>query len=710
MLCPECLLAEGVTGAETLAEEQTLAVPAANVVLAPGQLPFRVLGDYELIEEIARGGMGVVFKARQLQLKRTVAIKMIHGGSLASPQAVQRFQTEAEAAAKLDHPHIVPIYEIGQHEGHHYFSMKFLAGGSLAEQMAGSRRREAVGDISGKQVPPAHAGDYDSKETARLIATVAQAVHYAHQRGVLHRDLKPGNILFDEQGEPHVTDFGLAKLLERDSSVTLTEAVLGSPGYMAPEQAAGHSRQVTTAADIYSLGVVLFELLTGRLPFRGTTPLETMRAIVEQEPPRPSALNPAVDADLETICLKCLEKEPVKRYQSAQELADELGRFVRDEPIHARPVSRSEKVWRWCRRKPALAVSLLMIVILVLIVSIGAPIAAFRINQARKAEAAQSEKVEAGARELRRNLYLADMNAVQQALQENNLGRASALVNKYFPKLGEEDLRGLEWRYLWNFCQGDETFTLHFSDYAVSAVTFSPDGRLVALASVDNKVTILDVTTKRVLTRLKGFFENINPQTIAFSPDGTLLAAADKGGVNLWRTNDWQLSQRLQGDSLVGDEVSLIFAPNGQTLTSASIGKLIFWELATGRVSGLAIALDQDWSYRLAYSADGRALAVTSGNETELLDVATRVRNENFTGRLNQITALAWSSRWLAAGNWSGDLRIWNVETSQEVVHAKAHPTFLFALALSPDGKTLVSGGGDKKNHFWDMASINYKS
>jgi tRNA A-37 threonylcarbamoyl transferase component Bud32 len=292
----------------------------------------RYFGDYELLEVVARGGMGVVYKARQVSLNRPVALKMILHGRLATPRDVARFRTEAEAAANLDHPHIVPIFEVGEHDGRQYYAMRFIEGTSLAGH------------------PRA-----DIHTEARLVATVARAVHFAHQRGLLHRDIKPSNILLDPAGVPYVADFGLAKRLDASGrDLTVTGEAVGTPRYMAPEQAAGR-KDLTTAADVYSLGVVLYERLTGTTPFVADNLLELMRQLREADPPRPSSVRPGLDRDLETVCLKCLEKEPGKRYGSAEALADELDRWLRGEPILARPVGALGRFGRWCRRNPAVA-------------------------------------------------------------------------------------------------------------------------------------------------------------------------------------------------------------------------------------------------------------------------------------------------------------------------------------------------------------------
>jgi eukaryotic-like serine/threonine-protein kinase len=399
------------TQAEILAGAQT--IPALPT--SPDEHPLRDFGDYELLSEIARGGMGVVYKARQKSLNRSVALKMILAGRLASAADVQRFRGEAELAAKLDHPAIVPVYEVGEHEGHPFFSMKLLEGGSLA-----AHRQRWLHDPS---IP------------ARLVAQVARAVHHAHQRGMLHRDLKPANVLLDAGGQPYVTDFGLAKLLESDAALTPSGGVVGTPRYMAPEQAAG--KQPSTAVDVYGIGGILYELLTGRPPFTAETPLETMLQVLEKEPERPRTINPRVHADLETICLKCLEKDPERRYGSAQAVAEELDRFLAGEPILARQIGPAARLWRWCRRKPVVA-SLSAALLLVFVGSFIAVTALWQQAVASNIEKeAQREVAETQRKAAEKNLQEAQR---QTERAEEGFRRAHQLVNQFCIDLSEKHL------------------------------------------------------------------------------------------------------------------------------------------------------------------------------------------------------------------------------------------------------------------------------
>ena len=322
--------------AEQLARDEATGAPPVKIAAHADEL-LGELGDYELLEVVGRGGQGVVFRARQKSLNRIVALKVISLGQWASTAHLKRFRLEAEAAARLEHPGIVPIHEVGEREGSCYFSMKFVEGGQL-DQVA---RRQPI--------PP--------RRAVELIAKVSRTVHYAHEHGILHRDIKPGNILLDAKGEPHLTDFGLARLVESESSVTHTLDVLGTPSYMAPEQAAGNNAAVGSVTDVYGLGAVLYQLLTGHPPFAGGTTYETIKLVLETEPRQPRQLNPKIDRDLSTICLKSLEKDPKRRYPSALALAEDLERWLKHEPIRARHTGIFARGRKWVQRNPARALS-----------------------------------------------------------------------------------------------------------------------------------------------------------------------------------------------------------------------------------------------------------------------------------------------------------------------------------------------------------------
>src|SRR5438270_2610746 len=345
-LCTACLFETGLnllaSAPVATDDESGSAEDVSNVTTAPqikkAPRPAKTLadfGDYELLEEIGRGGQGVVFRARQKSLNRIVALKVIGLGHWATEAHLKRFRLEAEAAASLEHPGIVPIHDVGERDGSCYFSMKFIEGGQLDEVA----RREAM----------------PIRRAVELIAKVARTVYYAHEHGMLHRDIKPGNILLDRNGEPHLTDFGLARLVEADSTVTGTLEVLGTPSYMAPEQAAGNNAAVSSNTDVYGLGAVLYQLLTGQPPFAGGTTYETIRLLCETEPRNPRILNPKIDRDLSTICLKCLEKDPKRRYSSALALAEDLERWLKHEPIQARRTGIFSQGKKWVQRNPSSA-------------------------------------------------------------------------------------------------------------------------------------------------------------------------------------------------------------------------------------------------------------------------------------------------------------------------------------------------------------------
>src|SRR5213596_3303759 len=332
-VCSACLFKAGLASLDN-ENDEAFAPTIARML--------KDFGDYELLEEIGRGGQGVVYRARQRSLNRIVALKVIGLAHWATEAHVKRFRLEAEAAASLNHPYIVPIYEVGERDGACYFGMGLVEGGQL--------------DAVAKREP------MPIRHAAELIAKLARTVSYAHEHGILHRDIKPGNILLDVKGEPHLTDFGLARLAETESTVTRTLEVLGTPSYMAPEQAVGNNAGVTSATDIYGLGAVLYQLLTGHPPFAGGTTYETIKLVLDTEPRRPRLWNRKIDRDLSTICLKCLEKDPKRRYSSALALAEDLGRWAKHEPIQARHSGILTRGKKWVRRNPSTAVLVTVLV------------------------------------------------------------------------------------------------------------------------------------------------------------------------------------------------------------------------------------------------------------------------------------------------------------------------------------------------------------
>ncbi|MGD9853800.1 MAG: protein kinase [Planctomycetaceae bacterium] len=370
----------------------------------------RTFGNYELLEEVARGGMGVVYRARQVRLNRTVALKTIRSADSASPEEVERFLIEAQAAASLQHPHIVAIHEIGECEGRHYFSMDFVEGTSLAER------------IRDHPLPP--------RQAAQYVRQAAAAIQYAHMRGVVHRDIKPSNILIDPFDQPRITDFGLAKRLDADSELTGTGAVLGTASYMPPEQASGNPRLIAPACDVYALGATLYALLTGGPPFRAETTIETLIQVLHAECVQPRLLNPGVPVDLETICLKCLEKEPTRRYASAQALAEDLQRFLDHQPIHARPASRTQRTWRWCRRNPAVAA---------LSASLATALAAGIVGVATQWIRAEFALTDAQTQRDTAQQRLIDALQARH-VAEQDLSRAVEAIDAYFVRISRDNL------------------------------------------------------------------------------------------------------------------------------------------------------------------------------------------------------------------------------------------------------------------------------
>ena len=718
-LCPKCLLAQAVQAPGQPANDNLRAMQ--NPILPSADFSARRFGDYELLEEIARGGMGVVYKARQVSLDRLVAVKMILAGEFATQQFVQRFRTEASAAAVLHHPNIVAIHEVGVHAGQHYFSMDFVDGPSLAGRVG--------------QQP------LSARRAAQYLKTIAEAIHYAHQQGILHRDLKPSNVLIDANDQPRITDFGLAKRLNTEhrslvtdhskgagrsdqssvisdqwSDLTVSGQMVGSPNFMPPEQATAKHGKVGRYSDVYALGGILYHLLTARPPFQTDLLEVIVSQVLTAEPVSPRMLIPTVPRDLETICLKCLEKEPSRRYATAQALADELGRFLRGEPIMARPVSRSEKVWRWCRRKPLVA-GLVAGLMFALVLGLAGV-----LWQWGRAES-QRTRAEAGELLARQNAYAADMKLAQLALMDHDVGQAVSLLNKHRPARSSEtglaprpsslasDLRHWEWRYLWLLCQGDELLRLHRYPDPIGAVAVSKDGKLLAVQTGGDKVALWDLTTQPPVTVTE--FTDAGLKGLAFSPDDRLLAVAGRNARGEPTVDLWDMQARKLGSTLNHSAPvrSLAFSPDGKLLATfddTGTVKVVEWRSSQLLTCLTALPPRRSEAGVVTFSPDGNRLAV--GEDYGTIRVVRWPSGSVIpiqTQTSDGVTALAFSpdSKVLAAGfaYSSGAIRLWDSESGEPRGQLTNHTGFVCALAFSPDGQRLASASADQTIRIWSI-------
>ena len=661
-LCSSCL-------AGSMLEPE--AEPAPLLELGGG----RRFGDYELIGEIARGGMGVIYRARQLSLNRIVALKFVAFTS-ASPDFLERFEIEAEASASLNHPNIVPIYEFGEHGGQPFLSMR-----PLHESLDHRLAREPLG----------------LKAAVDLVIKVARAAHFAHQRGIIHRDIKPSKILLDEQGEPFLADFGLAKLIERDTALTRTMAMLGTPSYISPEQAQGKTAGLTTAADVYSLGAVLYELIAGQPPFAGGTTLDTVRQVIEKEARPPSSLNQKADPDLDTICLHCLEKNPQRRYASAEALADDLERWRKWLPIQARPIKPWERAAKWVRRHPAWALALTASVVALVAISIISTVAKQKL--ANMGEERRVQLVRLNLATAERLVEAGDaagalhwqLQAMQLETDPDELALQRVAVGALLRETPQVE-------------------AMFFHGGPVTFATFSPDGRRLVTTSEDQTACLWDASTgKRLMEPLR---HNAAVYYAAFSPDGKLLVTcADDGTAQVWNSRTGQpLGNALQCTSAWYRRPmvpGVDFRRDGRAIITR-VGKgAQIWDPQTGEKIGEPFQHSKTVTQAM-FSPDGQSVMTASDDSTaRIWDVANHATARLFLQHRTGVEGATFSpdgKRVATYENWGGVAYIWNAATGEQVALPLKtdKDRRLVQCVFSPDGSKLLTVGFDNFVRVWN--------
>jgi WD40 repeat protein/serine/threonine protein kinase/tetratricopeptide (TPR) repeat protein len=664
----------------------------------------RYFGDYEIRRVLGRGGMGVVYEARQISLNRMVALKMVKAGLLAGDDELRRFQNEAEAVALLDHPGVVPVYEVGDHDGQRYFSMKLVTGGSLVSMLEKYQG--------------------DPKAAAALVAEAAEAVAHAHMRGILHRDVKPANILVDEQGHSHVTDFGLAKRVEADVELTQSGAILGTPAYMSPEQATGRRGSITTATDVYGLGAVLYALLTGKAPFGGDSVMETIDAVRNKPPEPPARLNTRVPADLETICLKCLEKDSRRRYPTAQALADELRAWLGNRPIAARRVGSGERAWLWSRRNPWLAGAIGSTAAGVVAVALISTIFAVEQTRAKnritglandlRTSLNQSEslagELKVSLKESRTRLARLDFERASNAFEKEQIGPGLLrLVQSWRSAIAADDAG---WQHtarmalsIWQRQYLGPRTILHH-EKGVHEIAFSPDGKTVLTGSFDHTARLWDAASGQPIG--SPMLHQNEVLAVAFSPDGkAVLTGSMDNTVRLWDATGRPLIAPLRHNDWVN---VVAFSPDGKTVLSGSFDFTArLWDATTGRPIGSPMR-HLEAIEAIAFSPDGKAVLTGSRDNTARLWDATTgqplgppLRHEG-TGWVRAVAFSPDGNSVLTAGD-DNTARLWDAATNRPIAPPLWHQSLVFDVAFSPDGKTVLTGSDDCTARLWDAAT-----
>ncbi len=619
----------------------------------------RIVGDYEILGILGWGGMGIVYEARQRSLGRRVALKMLRSGPAATPKDLIRFRREAQTIARLSHPHIVPVHEVGDHEGHLYFSMERVDGGSLASRLT----------------------DYldDLRATAELMAKVARAIQHAHDQGVLHRDLKPSNVLVDGRGEPRVVDFGLAMLVSRgDDALTSTGEAPGTPSYMAPEQVVGR-HAITTATDIHGMGTILYVLLTGRPPFRGGTALEKLEQVRDVLPESPRSVRRSIPRDLETICLKCLQKAPKDRYATAAEMADDLDRWRQGRPIRARRTGPIGRSWRLIRRYPWTS----MVAVVVIVFAV-AGLLDLRERARRDEDARRQAQVLADGQ------FAHGLGLVWRDIEGNKLESARPRIEALRPPPGGSEEAGFVFRFLERVTHVGRPPLVHVKD-ALYSSAFSPDGGILAVVGADRMLRLVDPKTGQSRS-VEAHASEVN--SVAYSPDGRRIATASEDGtVRIWDARTLQVVKTLPSHE--DEVVATVFTPDSRRLISgARLGKVIVWDASTWRpLRSFQLPIAPKLQ-GLAISPDGATLAA-SGNGVVVLEMAggpEAARPRVILDKWN-VNGLAFSpdGRILAGAGPGSLVTIWQTGTWKEIASWPLMDQFAEGVAFSPDGQRIAA-------------------
>ena len=725
--CPHCHRPVLLRGDETLREVacpccqsrfSVLSDESSAVEEGADSRISRHVGQYELLQRVGKGSFGTVWKARDTRLDCIVAIKIPRFGQLHAEDA-ERFLKEAQAAAQLQHPNIVHVREVELDEETSYIASDFIEGTPLDEVLAEQR--------------------FGPREAAQLCAKIAGALHYAHERGVVHRDLKPSNVMIDASGEPHLMDFGLAKREAGEVTMTLDGQIIGTPAYMSPEQAKGGGHRADRRCDVYSLGVLLYEMLTGEQPFRGNIRM-LLKQVAEDAPPPPRKLDSHIPRDLETICLKCMEKLPEQRFPTAEAVAEELRRFLQGVPITARPIGAPSRAWRWCRRRPlvaGLAGAFLLASISGTIVSSLFAVEAFRQADAAeniaadlreqkevsdslaKAESAARDRAErqrerAETQRRRAEQQTKEVREAKEAAERLLYANQIALAQRDW-RAGELagawnnlnacrwDFRGWEHDYLFTaMSSGFRRFTGHTD--RLRGVAFSPDGKRIVSVGWDKTIKVWDAETGEVRRTIRGHDEEIT--SVAFGPEGRrIVTGSYDGTVRIWDVETGEECCRCEGH---GNKVlGVDFGPKGNRVASASIDRtLCIWDAHTGKRI-LSCSAEGAGFRAVSFSPDGRRIAGVIEGAVKVFDAQDGSEASSIKELPHRLHCLDFSpdGKRIITGDAEGSVRILDVETGQMLIEGKGHRDPVYAVAFCPDGSRAVSGGMDKTVRIWDTAT-----